>query len=276
MDYRNNSSYPYKPAFAQQQPQTYPAQPAYQQPQPVVYPSQPVYAQQQPPAYSQQPAGPYAAQDYVAPVAVAAPGYGVPAPAPVVPVVAAPIVADDPSAVMALYPTGNEEPAEPTAAAEGDAEGEAEAEPATPPELANPVVETIESVMVDIVEARELPDKSDAFSSIDPFVVVLAGTHTRFETPCLSNTGPDAVFNHQVTVALLPKDAEPDVAPADEIVLEVWEANSVLANTLIGRARVQVEQLVGAAIDRWFDLVNEEGEAAGQLRVVLTPRMKTE
>ncbi|KAJ3350458.1 hypothetical protein GGF32_004833 [Allomyces javanicus] len=267
MDYRNNSSYPYKPAFAQQQPQAYPSQPAYQQqPQPVAYPSQPTY--------SQQPAGAYAAPGYAAPVAVAAPGYGVPAPAPVVPAVAAPIVADDPNAVMALYPTGNEEPAEPAAAADDDAE--AEAAPATPPELANPVVETIESVMVDIVEARELPDKSDTFSSIDPFVVILAGTHTRLETPCLSNTGPDAVFNHQVTVPLIPEDAEPDVAPADEIVLEVWEANSVLAHTLIGRARVQVEQLIGAAIDRWFDLVNEEGEAAGQLRVVLTPRMKTE
>ncbi|KNE64893.1 hypothetical protein AMAG_19393 [Allomyces macrogynus ATCC 38327] len=258
MDYRNNSSYPYKPAFAQQQPQSYPSQPTYQQqpqpkegtfalpakptavpvdfyklnldqanfyrvqyaaadlarlgeavehglvptadrvglvsdvfalaaagysstvdalallshfkgeqeyivleaiaaklsqvktvwamepepqqPQPVAYPSQPTY--------SQQPAGAYAAPGYAAPVAVAAPGYGVPAPAPVVPAVAAPIVADDPNAVMALYPTGNEEPSEPAAVADDDAE--AEAAPATPPELANPVVETIESVMVDI------------------------------------------------------------------------------------------------------------------------------
>ncbi|KNE54010.1 hypothetical protein AMAG_00006 [Allomyces macrogynus ATCC 38327] len=190
MDYRNNSSYPYKPAFAQQQPQDYPSQPAYQQPQPVAYPQQPTYSQQQPTAYSQQPAGAYAEPGYAAPVAVAAPGYGVPAPAPVVPADAAPIVADDPNAVMALYPTGNEEPAEPAAAVDGGAEGEAEVEPATLPELANPVVETIESVMVDIVEARELPDKSDTFSSIDPFVVILAGTHTRVRDAVPVEHGP--------------------------------------------------------------------------------------
>ncbi|ORZ40329.1 C2 domain-containing protein, partial [Catenaria anguillulae PL171] len=111
-------------------------------------------------------------------------------------------------------------------------------------------------------QARDL-QCSEYLTNIDPFVIVKCGADDVKTNP-IQGAGANPTFDTQLSLTVA--DGE------NEVIVEIWEANKIMAHTFIGRAKHSLAELRrGKAQDLWLPIHNDAGEKTGEVKVIFNP-----